>query len=571
MSKKFLEPNVLFLQEQVTIGNEDRCEEITVSELVKKNQPILSWPKSPDSTLEKRTIRTGKNTHLSEDGEIVLATTVGYPRLDMIPQAGAGGSALLITIIPLVHISDDMMTATLTFRPPTANGLYPSNETLQELITEANVIFGIDQKALFKALKILAEGNIDFHDIPIASGKAPVAGTNESLLFAIDIGPIAGKIMDDGTIDFRERKIMLGIKENTLIATRIAAIPGIPGTNVCGQEIEPEGGEPIAFKISDDTSFSEETGEIRSTKNGILSVIKDCQIRVCAKQEINGDVDYETGNIDSENCVLVKGSIQPGFIVKAVGDIEIAKEVMGATVESNSNIVVKSGITGKKATITANGDVDIYFIEQGKITAGGNVIIRKQSYYSDISAGGDIRYKPGAKLIGGSIIAGGQLSVSDVGSTNSPPSSLAAGVDIKRLQLHKELKQNLAKQQEEIIKWLQLYGGSAKSKKVRMMEAEVDETKMKLLRLNLIPGSIVYSRLGDIQDTQDGEENIERTKKKALDISKIRIDIPGTIYAGTQLRIGNSNMILDKTITNRRFKLKKNLKGIIAVPFKGRT
>lgn len=570
MSKKLLEPNVLFIQEQVTIGSEERCEEIKISELVKKNQPILSWPTSTDSTLKKRIIRTGKNTHLSEDGETVLASTVGYPRLDMIPQAGEEGSALLISIIPFVHISDDMMKATLTFHPPTVNGLYPSNETLQELISEANIVFGIDQKALFKALKILAEGNNDFHDIPIATGKAPVAGTNESLQFAIEIGPIAGKIMEDGTIDFRERKIMIGIKENTLIASRIAAIPGIPGINVCGQEIEPEGGEAIAFKISDDTSFSEETGEIRSTKDGILSVINDCQIRVCAKQEINGDVDFETGNIDSENCVIVKGSVQPGFIVKAVGDIEIAKEVMGATVKSNSNIVVKSGITGKKAAITADGDVDIYFIEQGKITAGGNVIVRKQSYYSDISAGGDIRYQPGTKLIGGTIIAGGQLSVSDVGSNNSPPPSLAAGVDIKRLQLYEELKQNLNKQQEEIIKWLQLYGGSAKSKKVRMMEAEVDETKMKLLRLNLIPGSLVYSRLGDPQDTQDLEEDTENTKKKSLDISKIHIDIPGIVYAGTKLRIGNRNMTLSKTIANRRFKLKKNLKGIIAVPFKGR-
>lgn len=569
MSEKLLEPNILFIQERVTIGPEDRCEKITVSELVKKNQPILSWPKSSDSTLKKRTIRTGRNVHFSEDGETVLASTVGYPRIDMIDEPEED-SAILISIVPLVRIADDMMTATLNFHPQTVNGFYPRSETLQELLSEANINFGIDQKALFKALKVLSEDNNDFHEIPIATGQPSVPGTNERLQFAIEIGPIAGKIMEDGSIDFRERKIMLGIKENTLIATRIPAIPGVPGINVCGQEIEPDGGEAIEFKISDDTSFSEETGEIRATQDGILSVINDCQIRVCAKQEIDGDVDYETGNIDSENCIFVKGSVQPGFIVKAVGDIEIRKEVMGATLESDGNIVVKGGITGKRSSITAKGDVDIYFIEQGKINAGGNVIVRKESYYSDISANGDIRYQPGTKLIGGNIVAGGQLSVADAGSINSPSPSLAAGVDIKRLELYNELKKNLEKQQDDIIKWLQLYGGSVKSKKIRGMQAQVDEIKMKLLRLNLIPGSSTFSRLGDMQDTMSPEAETESKKKKAIDISKIHIDIPGTVYAGTKLRIGNYDMTLTKTITNRRIKLKKNLKGVIAVPFKGR-
>lgn len=570
MKKKFLEPNILFLQEQLNIGTEDRPEQVQVSELIRKDQPILSWPETIDSTLKKRTIRTGRNTHFSDDGKTVLASTIGYPRIDMMNQAEENDPIMLVSIIPFVQISDDMMKATLCFHPQVTDGFFPSNEILQELIKEANIHFGLDQKALFKALKALNEGIKDFHDIPIATGQAPVAGTNECLQFAIEIGPIAGKLLKDGSIDFRERKIMIGIKEDTLIATKIPAIPGVPGINVSGEEVEPEGGEDIKFKISDDTSFSEESGEIRATQNGILSVINDCQIRVCAKQEINGDIDYETGNIDSENCVSVKGSVQPGFSVKAVGDVEITQEVMAATLESDSNIVVKSGITGKKARINAKGDVDIYFIEQGKITAGGNVIVRKQSYYSDISAGGDIRYQPGSKLIGGKIIAGGQLSVSDVGSGNSTPPSLAAGVDITRLQLHEELKERLTKQQDDIIQWLQLYGGSAKSKKIRGMEAEVDEIKMKLLRLNLIPGSLKYSRLDVPQGTSDLEDDEDDVAMKALDISKIHIDMPGTVFAGTKLRIGNYELTLSKTVTNRRIKLKKNLKGLIAVPFRGR-
>ncbi len=101
------------------------------------------------------------------------------------------------------------------------------------------------------------------------------------------------------------------------------------------------------------------------------------------------------------------------------------------------------------------------------------------------------------------------------------------------------------------------------------MEALADDTKMKLLKVNMIPGTSQYSRVGALQDdSNDGQTGGVETN--ALDIAKISIDIHGTIFFGTELRIGNRTMTLAKTISNRRIKLKKNLKGLIATPLKGR-
>ena len=567
-----IEPHFLFITERKNIGTEERPEKVKVTELVRKNQPILAWPKrksTSQSGSERRAVQNGRNTYFSEDGETLMAATVGYPRTDTIDQENSDQPAILVSIDPLVRISTDEMEATLSLHPETDEGFSPREDTLSELLTEADIHFGLHTENLSKALQILREGCNDYHEIPIASGIPSTAGIDEYLEFAFEIGPIAGKVLEDGTIDFRERKIMIAVNANQLLARRIPAIPGTPGTNVKGEEVEPESGNAIEVKILNDTSFSEETGEIRATKDGILTVIKDSQIRVCSKQVIQGDINYETGNVRSENCISVHGSVQPGFIVEAVGDIEIFNEVSSATVNSDSNIVIKGGITGKNSQVKAAGDVDIKFIEQGAIEAGGNVVIRNQTYYSKVAAGGNIRYQPGAKLIGGTITAGRNVTVANVGTDNSPSCHIGAGVDHERLQHYYELKEMHAKMQNDMIQWMQRHGVNAKARKVRKMQKEIDEIKIKLLKLNLIPGTLKYSRVGEAPVTDDDQSEQEESKLSPLDISKIHIDVPGTMYAGTELRIGNRHMVLTKTITNRRFKLNGNKRRIIASPLRG--
>ncbi len=573
MKTNFLEPNLLFIEEKICVGSEDRPEEIIISELVRKNQPILSWPNRKSSSLKeikKRSVHNGRNTHFSENGETLIASTIGYPRVDKIKHENSAETILLVSIDPLVRISDDTMQAILSLHPSTKNGFAPREETLSELLIEADLHYGIDNSARQKALDILKENCSDFHDIAIATGQMPQAGIDEYLQFAFEIGPIAGMLLKDGTIDFRERKIMLPVSKDELLATRIQAVPGVSGINVKGEEIEPDGGKEIEIKIHNDTSYSETTGEIRATKDGVLTIIRDSQIRVCSRQIIAGDINYETGNVTSNNCITINGSVQPGFKVQAGGDIEVLKELMSASLSSESNIIIKGGITGKNTSIQADGDADILFIEHGKITTGGNIVIRKQSYYSDLAAGGNIRYQPGSKLIGGRITAGHNVSVANVGSENSTPCHLAAGVDFERLEYYQQLKEQRSIQQAELIQWMQRQGANAKSRKIRKMEKALDEIKMKLLKLNLIPGTLKYSRVGALKDRLEGDTNSETSEKYNLDISKIHIDVEGTMYSGTELRIGNQEMTLKQTISNRRIKLNKKQKRLIATPLKGR-
>jgi uncharacterized protein len=562
--KKFMEPVIHFLQKRIEVGKDEAAAKTTVSEFVKAGYCLANFPdfaRYAQKGFVKSPLLAGSHTEFSRDGNSLLACVAGYPKIDMLKQKDAEESNPIISIEPLVLISPDKMRATLCIHPPIPGSTSLIDEDLLQLLEHAGIIFGVDPDALQQAQTLISEMGNDFARVVIAKGKPPGKSTDAFIRFELEIGPLAGRIMDDGTIDFRERKIMIGVRAGDHIATKIPVVPGLPGINVQGEVIEPEKGNDVKVQVVNDAAYSEDDMKVTAAKDGVLSVVNTTIIKVCSRQLIPGDINFKTGNVESNNCISIRGSIQPGFKVTADGDIEIGGSVMSATVSSQANVVVNGGITGKNSHIEALGDVDIRFIEQGNIGSGGIVVVRTQSYYSMITAVSDIRCRKGSKVMGGELIAGGDLTVDDVGSDNCESTLLAAGVDAKRLQLHKELHDSIVQQQNDIIRWLQLYGaGSANSKKIRKIEEEVTDTKLKFLQLNLIPGTGLYSCGGGDDSDDSDEENGH--------IDKTRIDVYGTIFAGTRIRIGNRTMVLDKTVSNRQFRLQRNLKSIIAVPLK---
>jgi len=336
---------------------------------------------------------------------------------------------------------------------------------------------------------------------------------------------------------------------------------------VYGEENPAREGKDLVVKLLNDAMFHPETMQVTACKDGVLSVVNNNVIKVLSHQKIVTDINYETGNVDSRNSLTIYGSVQPSFQVSASGDVKIGGSIMSGLINCGGNLVVQGGITGKKSSLSSAGDVDISFIEQGKIECGGLCVVRKQSYYSVIEAGSEVRCKDSSIVMGGSIIAQSDITLWSVGGDTATPATIAAGVVPERLTYYNELRQSVIQQQEDIIKWLQQYPGTSKSKKVKMMENKLAESKLLLLRANLIPGTGLHSRVAGPSDEVD-TNNPDYNDDDGIDIQGITIDIRGEIHEGTNLRIGNKTLKLDKTISNRQFKLHANGKRIMAVPLR---
>jgi len=519
---------------------------IETIELVKAGQILATLaPAGKESAVPVKTtlLLPGPNTQLSATRDSLLATAAGYPQT--IKEHNDQVETVAISITPLVTVSPDQMEASLTLYPPLSMSSLLQVDDLAEIIKQEGIRYGLNKEILQGCLE-QSRNELKIIDAAlIAKGSLPIAGQDAHLRFEVDLGSIPGKIMGNGKIDFHERKMFTSVRKGELIAVKVPASSGTAGTNVLGHPLPQQQGQDIKVTTVDHAGYDETSGEVRATRPGILTVVENC-IKVCSKLTIPGDINFSTGNIEARDAVDIGGSILPGFQVSAHGDLRIGGGVRSATVISQGNVVVQEGVSGKQAAMRATGDVDIPFVEQAAITAGGTVIIRRQAYYSRVFAGADIHGREESKVIGGITMAGGNLSLGQVGSDNAAPALIAAGTDGRKYLRYEALLQEITEKEEELEHCLQLHGRDSQLPFRRTMTEELEEMNDDLKRMNLA----TFNK-GDTP-----EERSKRLKSRT-------ITIHGQIFAGTLLRIGNVTKVIENTMAARIFSLNEDLQEII--------
>ncbi|WP_458777946.1 DUF342 domain-containing protein [Desulforhopalus sp. 52FAK] len=491
---------------------------------------------------------SGDSTELSPDGSQLLASCYGYPKT--VVTSSKQEAKVSVTLCRLVSVTDNKMEASINLFPATKPANVLNLGLVQDVLENENVSFGVDLQAVTVALDALNTLGEPIFDHLIARGKRPVHGDDAYIRFEVEIGPLPGKILADGTIDFRERLMFVGVKKGQLLACKVPATAGKPGCNLAGEPIEAPDGQDITVKVSDDTYYNEDDGTIRATASGVLSVVNEDTIRVLSKQKIDGDIDYHTGNIRSQNCVEISGSVQPGFIVSVKGNVLIEGNVQSASVNSHGNIIVKGGIVGQKTKIRVQGTAELNHIENGTLSAGGNVVIRSGAYYSSIQAGGDLHCPESVKIIGGDIVASGSVSCGQIGSSTAKPISLAVGVDLARYYLYQNLQKEYQTVLEETQDLAHRHGRAKQAKSVILRrEKTLRAIEKELFELNLIPGTREDS-IGDNDSFYTPET----------------VTVHGTIAGGSQIRIGNETMALHSEMSGVVIKMHTTTAEIVVNP-----
>ena len=544
---------ICFTTKTIFLEKEGAVESIETIELVKPGQLLaflVPEDNTPDSTPGQQTapakrvvLTPGDHTQLSARGDSLLATMAGYPQITKINNANE--ETLTISITPLITISPDQMEASLTLYPALP-GTHPLTVAeLAEIIKQEGIRHGLNEEILRDCLEQSREEQHIITEALIASGSRPIPGLDAQLRFEVEIGSIPGKIMGNGKIDFHERRMFIAVRKGQLIATKVPATSGTPGVTVTGQPIPQKQGVDLIVNVVDNASYDKESGAVHATKPGILSVVKNT-IKVCSKLAIPGDINFTTGNIEAHDAVDIGGSVQPGFKVKAHGDLKIGGSVRSATVISQGNVLIQEGVSGKQTVMQVTGDVDVPFVEQASITAGGTIIIRKQAYYSRIFAGGDIHCQEGSKVMGGIVMAGGDLSVGQVGSDNASPALIAAGTDSKQYLRYESLFQEITDKEDELERCLQLHGHNSQLPFHLAMTEELEEMHKDLNKLNLAT-----------------DKEADTPEELAYQLRSRIIIVHGQIFAGTILRIGNITKLLETTMSSLKFTLSQDLQEII--------
>ena len=483
----------------------------------------------------EQVVEPGENVTVDEASQQLIATASGYPVFTSTRKESL--QLLHISIDRLIRTTPDRMQALLTLKPAPSGQALPAQDTVFEILDEEQINFGRLKHAIGLCLERCASEKRPQTAI-IALGSLPIKGKDAWLRFEMEVGCLPGKVMGNGEIDFRERNMFIGVNKDQLIAYKMPPSKGIPGRDIYGMPIDPMPGKDMAVRAMDDAALDMTTGEIRALRSGVLSMVTENSVKVCSRQVVAQDVDYETGNIFSLDALEIKGSIKSKFKVNALGDVVVSGDVEKAQLRSDSNVVVKGGLIGKLATIRARGDVDIHFVVHGRILSGGAIVLRQNASYCRLHTTGDLHCSPSSRIISSQLVAARSITAGTIGTDIADPSLLAAAVSPEQLQRFFELRRTVAEQAEAIETRRRRIGQDATCEDFDELIETHKESRKQFDALNLI--------LPEDQKTAD------HGLSHALECA---IFVKGKVFAGTEIRIGNSSMILPMTMSNVSFRL----------------
>jgi len=469
----------------------------------------------------------GTWVEFSPDKRALQASQSGYPFL--VREKQRFGEKLTVDIEPLVILDEDGWTARMTLYPPLEGGALPEIPEILAVLEQSGVRWGVRKKNIEACIDAVKKQKLPQKDQVIARGRLPVNGDDAWLRIDVPFGEQAGKEQGDGRIDFRERKLFLGVDKGQLLATKVPATVGIPGINVHGREIPQSPGRDLAIKNCENIIFDAETGEIRAAFDGVLSVVSDCSLKVTSKLLIAEDVDFHTGNVDSRGGVEIKGSVKPGFKVVAGGDVLIGGGVESAHVASLGNIVIKGGVAGKGALVEAEGDVEVPAVRKGIIVSRADVQIGREAYYTEIRCLKDIHCTGQSRVVASELFAGGSITVCEVDTDSSRSSLVAAATLPERYIRYQKLLENYFKAQAAVESWYRRFGSGCDDSEIAELKADLIDAKKAVTSYNLVSGA-------DERDKSGGRRHACRQK----------IMVNGVIRTGAIVRVGNTETALKK-------------------------
>jgi len=308
---------------------------------------------------------------------------------------------------------------------PAAGGI-AGEDDLREALATAGVTTGIDEAAI-KA----AAGRELSVPLLLARGTEATPSRDAAVeyLFSEEENALRPRIREDGSVDYRDLKPMHTVQEGAVIGRYLPAVEGEPGRDVFGRTVEPAQAPrktpPERFAGND--VVVAENGIDYIAKRAGRPVRDGARIELVDVYMVMGDVDYSTGNIDFRGEVYVSGDVQPGFSVKATGNVRIDGLVDSGNVTSGKDLLIGGGIQGHgESKIVCGGEMSARFIDAAEVVCDGDLLVISTIVRGSITAAGHVNVIGRGSIVGGKVKAAAGISCSSAGS----PAGVATSLEV---------------------------------------------------------------------------------------------------------------------------------------------
>ena len=349
-----------------------------------------------------------------------------------------------------VEVTEDELKAYVYITPPKFSGRHMDYDDVIDALKNSGVVTGIKENEIKEYLNAMDYKN----PLLAAEGLPPYDGKNAYVEYKVNIDKSSVKFEEDetGKVDFLNLELLENVVVGQLLAVKVPLEEGIQGRTVTNRILPAKTGKDTAIKYGKGTILLDEGNKLTAEINGQV-VFSNGKISVEPIFIVQGDVSLETGNIVFLGSVIVQGSVQDNFEVKAAGNIEVKGTVQKAFIEAEGDVIVHQGISGKdEARVeSTGGSIFAKFAQNANIVAERSVVIPEGILHCKVDAGEKI-YSTGkrAKIAGGVIRATEEVNAGYLGAEGSPKTVIRVGVNPKILQQMDDLTETKKALEDEL-------------------------------------------------------------------------------------------------------------------------
>lgn len=443
-----------------------------------------------------------------------------------------------------LDVSDDGMKATGFFYPPSdgVKGEYMTAQEVKNDLTFQKITYGVQDaeiEAYFKERRYCTE-------ITLALGKPVREGSDAQVEYLFNTDRRAKPQMrDDGTVDFFNLDLISHCQQGDELARLTPEDPGEDGWTVYDKPVQPQKVKHLDLKGNKNCVISEDKLTLSAGVSGHVALNG---YEVCVSNVFQVEnVDVSTGNIDYDGSVVVNGNVESGFMVKAIGDIEVKGAVGGAVLRAKGNVVLTRGINGMtKGEIHAGGNVVAKFIEAAFVKAGGSVSA-ESIMRSKVQAGTEI-FVDGRKgfIAGGHVAARERITAKTLGSEMGANTLIEVGAD-------PSLKENVKKMKAQV--------DDAEKKKEAIVMPLANFVRILKSGGTLKPDQLKYMQQLNMQnkilDTliEKNTAAIEAAQVQMQEGKNAEVIVNETAFPGTTIGIGDLTREIKTAVKFSRFKI----------------
>ncbi len=360
--------------------------------------------------------------------------------------------------------------------------------------------------------------------VVIARGKPCRHGRDATLLWS---KRITGKREQGGRVSHYLGQIQKRIvRTDDPVAKLSREKPGEDGMDVFGRVIKADKGKPL--KMRKGPGIRECDGVFFAEKDGMVH-FEDDQMRIDEIFVVDGNLDFEIGNIDFPGSVVIEGDILDLFEISAGGSIEIKGLVEGANLTAKGDIEIGGGVAGKtKGRIVTNSSLVAKFLINAYVYAEGDVMVEGEVVSSKVAAFGSLG-SPECSIAGGEVEAIGGINVAAIGSDLGVKTVVGAGVGPAHLALMESNAAEIANTRNLLVELKKSLQSSSRTVSVQ----QVETARKKIAR--------IHSGL---------QAALQLRKKLALSVKAANpvIKVSRIIYPGAEVRVGTFKMSVDEEI-----------------------